>query len=43
MPADRRWIDAAVRMAFVSDRPWMRCAAHSARISVHGIPHTFSV
>ena len=25
------------------DSPWLRWAAHSARISVHGMPHTFSV
>ena len=26
-----------------SDNPFMRCAAHSACIWLHGIPHTFSV
>ncbi len=35
--------DVAVRIAFASESPWMRCAAHSARISVHGMPQTFSV
>ena len=34
---------AADRMARASDSPWMRWAAHSARISVHGMPQTFSV
>jgi hypothetical protein len=26
-----------------SDSPLIRCAAHSARSSEHGMPHTFSV
>ncbi len=41
--ADRFCRLAADRMARASDRPWMRCAAHSERISVQGMPHTFSV
>ena len=43
MLVDRLFSDAADRMAFASERFWMRWAAHSARISVHGMPHTFSV
>ena len=39
----RRLTEAAFRMALPSERFWMRCAAHSARISVQGMPHTFSV
>ena len=34
---------AAESIALSSERFWIRCAAHSARISVHGMPHTFSV
>ena len=33
----------AARAAEKNDRPLMRWAAHSARSSVHGTPHTFSV
>ena len=40
---ERFWIDAALRIALASERFWMRCAAHSARTSVHGMPQTFSV
>ena len=43
MSVDRLLSDVALRMARASDSPWMRCAAHSARISVHGMPQTFSV
>jgi len=34
---------AAERIALVRESPWIRCAAHSARISVQGMPQTFSV
>ena len=34
---------AAAMIARASDSPLMRWAAHSDRISVHGMPHTFSV
>ena len=30
-------------MAVPSDSPLIRCAAQSAEISLHDIPHTFSV
>ena len=33
----------ACPIAFVTDKPLMRCAPHSAEISRHGTPHTFSV
>ncbi len=31
------------RMAVVMERPLTRCAPHSALISLHGTPQTFSV
>ena len=40
---DRLLSEAAERMARASDSPLIRCAAHSARISVHFMPQTFSV
>ena len=43
MGVGRRFKGVADNNARISESPWMRCAAHSARISVHGMPHTFSV
>ena len=35
--------ESAFFAAFHSERPWIRWAAQSAEISVHGMPQTFSV
>jgi hypothetical protein len=43
MSAERRFSEVAERIALHSDRFWIRCAAHSAEISVQGMPQTFSV
>ena len=34
---------SALAMALIRSRPLMRCAAQSAEISSHDMPHTFSV
>jgi hypothetical protein len=41
--SERRWRGVAERMALARESPWILWAAHSARISVQGIPQTFSV
>ena len=39
----RKEVATAWAIAFVIDKPLMRCAPHSADISRQGTPHTFSV
>ena len=39
----RNGLVSACPMALATDKPLMRCAPHSAEISPHGTPQTFSV
>ena len=43
LPLRRKRLKSMSVTAVHSDSDWMRCAAHCAPISVHGMPQTFSV